>query len=104
MFVTALQPGGDVVDPLWEPSVQVRLGLTGSGRRGGIEVTGRWTGSVTLTVSGTTNPSGKVSLTAPAISEDTLTFTVLGMTHAEYIYRPELNAVSQITVTRAEAG
>lgn len=101
--MTALQPGGDIVDPLWEPSVQVRLALTGAGSLGGIEVTGRWTGAVTSTVSRTTNPTGKATFSAPPISEDSLTFTVLTVTHADYAYRPELNAVSQITVTRADA-
>ncbi|NNF11200.1 MAG: hypothetical protein HKN74_13045 [Acidimicrobiia bacterium] len=101
--MTALQPGGDLVEPLWEPAVQVRLALTGAGSLGGIEVTGRWTGAITMTVSGVTNPTGKVTLTAPPISEDTLTFTVLTVVDAAHEYRPELNAVSQITVTRADA-
>jgi hypothetical protein len=103
VFVTALQPGGDLEGPVWAPSVQVRLSLTGTGSLGGIQVSGRWTGAFTGTVSGTTNPTGKVTLTAPAISEDTLTFTILSVSHADYAYRPELNVVNQATVTRADA-
>ncbi len=103
MFVNALQSGGDLGDGLWEPSVQVRLALTDAGSLGGIAVTARWTGAFTETVIGITNPTGKVSFSAPAISEDTITFTVLAVEHADYAYRDELNAVTQVTVTRADA-
>jgi hypothetical protein len=103
VFVNALQPGGNLAGPLWEPSVQVRLALTGTGSLGGISVSGRWSGAFNGTVSGTTNPTGKVTLTADAISEDTLTFTILSVSSGDYDYRPGLNVVNQVTVTRADA-
>lgn len=99
----SLSPGGDLVEPLWEPSVQVRVQLTGEGSRRDIEVIGQWSGAFTGTVTGLTNPTGRVTLTAPAISEDTLTFRVLAVSHSDYAYQPSLNVVTLITVTRADA-
>ena len=98
-----MKPGGDLVEPLWEPSVQVRLELTGAGSLRDIEVTGQWSGAFVGTVTGLTNPSGRVTLTAPAISEGNLTFRVVAVSHSEYAYQPSLNVATQITVTRADA-
>ncbi|MGI9649538.1 MAG: hypothetical protein ACR2OI_13585 [Acidimicrobiia bacterium] len=103
MYVTSLTPGGNLVEPLWEPSVVVRMSLTGSGPKRDILVTGRWDGAYTGTVSGFTNPSGRVTLTAPAISADSLVFTVTSATHADYVYQPALNVAGQVTVNRTDA-
>jgi hypothetical protein len=103
VFVADLNPGGNVVGALWEPSVQVRLALTGQGSRRDIEVTGQWSGAFTGTVVGSTNPSGRVTLTAPAISADSLTFTVVSVAGSGYVYQPSLNVVTQITVIRGDA-
>ena len=79
------------------------MGLTGGGNRRDIEVTGLWSGAFNGTVTGDTNPTGKVTFTAPAISEDTITFRVLTVSHSEYAYQPSLNVITQITVSRADA-
>jgi len=101
--VLELKPGGTVVEPLWEPSVQVRVALTDPGSLGGVLVTGTWLGAFNGTVSGLTNPAGRITLTAPAISDNALTFTVVSLAHPSYEYRPQLNVMTQRVVTRADA-
>jgi len=104
MYVSGLTPGGNLAGPLWEPWVRVRITLTGTGPRRDILVTGRWDGAHTGTVSGLTAPSGRVTLFAPAISADSLTFTIVSVAHPDYSYQPALNLADQVTVNRADAG
>lgn len=103
MYISSLVPGGLLGGALWEPSVQVRIALTGTGSRRDIQVTGQWTGAYSATVSGSTAPNGRVTFWAPPIADDSLVFTVTSISHTEYLYNPALDGVTQVTVTRADA-
>jgi hypothetical protein len=103
MYLSSLLPGGLLSGPLWEPSVQVRIELTGTGSRRDIQVTGQWTGAYSATVSGLTAPNGRLTFWAPPIVEDSLVFTVTSISHPEYVRNPALDAATQVTITRADA-
>lgn len=66
----------------------------------GATVTGSWGGLVSATVSGLTNSSGVVSFSSPSSSTSgTFTFTVTGVTAADYTYNALLNTKTSASVT-----
>jgi hypothetical protein len=77
----------------WYARIEVQIRDQAGENQSGVLVAGRFSGAYSELVTGTTGRRGKVVFESATIGDDdpSVTFTVVGLEHPDYVYAPEDN-------------
>ena len=98
MYVHDLKGSDQKIDaPIWEATVTVQVRNEDGKRVPGAAVTARWQDSGVTVAGGVTNDRGEATFTYET-GDPQVTLTVTSLAHPDYLYTPELNRATSITI------